>query len=243
MRSSNYTAPSIGLSAFNCPHPRCGAHAQQHWKILGVRAATAESVKNRSDPAAEPHIQGVPPGHAFSGQGLIEGLFVSECNHCHRPAIWMNGRITWPTHGDAPPPNPDLSQSVLKDYEEAGAIASVSPRGAAALLRLAVEKLCGGLVPDMDNLNDGIGKLVNKGLDERIQQSLDIVRVIGNNAVHPGQIDLDDDPNTVARLFRLVNIVAETMITTPKEIEETFGSLPKGARQAIEKRDGPKSKS
>jgi len=35
-----------------------------------------------------------------------------------------------------------------------------------------------------------------------ILQSLDIVRVIGNESVHPGVIDLKDDRHTALRLFR-----------------------------------------
>jgi hypothetical protein len=38
-----------------------------------------------------------------------------------------------------------------------------------------------------------------------VQQSLDIVRVIGNDAVHPGQIDLTDDIETATKLFVLIN--------------------------------------
>jgi hypothetical protein len=39
-----------------------------------------------------------------------------------------------------------------------------------------------------------IGELVKAGLPLEIQQSLDIVRVVGNNQVHPGILDVRDDP-------------------------------------------------
>jgi len=63
------------------------------------------------------------------------------------------------------------------------------------------------------DLNKDIGNLVKKGLPQKVQQALDLVRVIGNEAVHPGQIDLNDDPVTAAKLFELVNIIADTMTT------------------------------
>ena len=65
---------------------------------------------------------------------------------------------------------------------------------------------------------------MKKGLPPKIQQALDIVRVIGNNAVHPGQIDLRDDRSTAMRLFELVNLIAEVMITQQKEVEKLLVS-------------------
>jgi hypothetical protein len=61
--------------------------------------------------------------------------------------------------------------------------------------------------------------------------------VIGNNAVHPGQIDLRDDRATAGALFELVNIVAEKLITEPRVVEEMFDKLPETAKAAIKKRD------
>jgi len=37
------------------------------------------------------------------------------------------------------------------------------------------------------NLDDDIASLVSKGLDPRVQKTLDVVRVIGNNSVHPAK--------------------------------------------------------
>jgi hypothetical protein len=88
-----------------------------------------------------------------------------------------------------------------------------------------------------ENINDDIANLVKKGLSPTLQKALDTVRVIGNNAIHPGELDLKDDNETAIVLFGLVNLITEVMITQPKEVEQLFGKIPKGAKEAIDKRD------
>src|SRR5229473_2853992 len=56
--------------------------------------------------------------------------------------------------------------------------------------------------------------------------SADIIRVIGNNAVHPGTIDLRDDQATALALFDLLNLIVDEMITRPREIDEIYKRLP-----------------
>jgi len=114
-----------------------------------------------------------------------------------------------------------------------------SPRGAAALLRLCIQKLCKNLGEPGSNINTDIASLVKKGLPEKVQKSLDIVRVVGNNAVHPGQIDLNDDPTAATRLFGLVNLIADVMITQPKHVDDIFNEIvPQALKDQIAKRDG-----
>jgi len=50
-------------------------------------------------------------------------------------------------------------------------------------------------------------------------------------------MDLTDDNELVNKLFKLVNLIVEEMITKPKEIDTLYGALPESAKQAIEKRD------
>jgi len=69
-----------------------------------------------------------------------------------------------------------------------------------------------------------------------VQQSLDIVRVTGNDAVHPGQIDTDN-PETVSQLFSLINVIIEYMIELPKKINGIYSSLPSDKVAGIETRD------
>lgn len=83
-----------------------------------------------------------------------------------------------------------------------------------------------------------IAALVADGLSVKIQRALDIVRVVGNESVHPGEMNIQDDASTVSTLFELVNIIAETMISEPKRIDEMFSSLPSGKLEGIRNRDG-----
>jgi len=101
-----------------------------------------------------------------------------------------------------------------------------------------IQKICVLLGEPGKDLNTDIGSLVKKGLSPKTQKALDVVRVIGNESVHPGQIDLSDDPATTTKLFELINIIADTMITHHKEIDKLFDSLPDAKKAAIQKRDG-----
>lgn len=164
-------------------------------------------------------------------------LQVSTCIICGGHSIWEGASLILPLSGDAPSPNPDMPDSIRGIYLEAAAIHGQSPRAAAALLRLAIQNLCIELGEKGQNINADIKSLVAKGLPEIVQQSLDVVRVIGNNAVHPGQINTDDHSVT-GSLFELVNVIVEYMISLPKRIGTLYSGLPSGALAAIEKRDG-----
>lgn len=82
-----------------------------------------------------------------------------------------------------PYPNDDLSDEIKGDYAEARSILIRSPRGAADLLRLALQKLCKSLGESGKDINADIANLVKKGLRQSIQKALDTVRVIGNESV------------------------------------------------------------
>lgn len=168
------------------------------------------------------------------------GVFTSRCNACLKRAIWLEDSRTmfWPADfSNAPLPHQDMPDDVLPDYLEARSIVSSSPRGAAALLRLAVQKLCKRLGEPGKNINDDIKQLVKKGLPVEIQQALDIVRVTGNNAVHPGEMTLDDGASVAGSLFGLINLIVDNRIAQPAKIKAIYEALPSGALKAVEERD------
>ena len=145
--------------------------------------------------------------------------------------------MIYPDFSGVEPPNTDLSEDIKRDYLEAALILQKSPRGATALLRLAIQKLCKQLGEEGEDLNKDIANLVKKGLPVKVQQSLDILRVIGNEAVHPGELDLRDDQATAEQLFKLINFIVEKMITEPKEIEAIYSKIPESKKQQINERD------
>jgi hypothetical protein len=61
--------------------------------------------------------------------------------------------------------------------------------------------------------------------------------VIGNEAVHPGELNLRDDREIATKLFKLVNFIAAKMISEPKEIQDLYNGLPSTKLEAINRRD------
>ena len=202
--------PQALANSFTCPH--CGVLAKQDWWWRDWQARQL------------PH-----PGN-------VHPLRIGTCQHCNKNTLWVEDKMCFPDTGNAPFPNPEMPDSVLKLYTEAASISHKSPRGAAALLRLSIQILCKELGESGKDINSDIGNLVKKGLPVIVQQSLDIVRVTGNEAVHPGQIDTDD-PNTVGQLFNLVNIIIEYMIALPKKVSGLYTGLPTDKVKGIDKRD------
>lgn len=142
-----------------------------------------------------------------------------------------------PADSPVQPPHADMPQSIQIEYNEARSIFSRSPRAAVALLRLAIQKLMLELGEKGENINADIKALVAKGLPVQIQQAFDYCRVVGNNAVHPGEINLNDSPDMGQHLFSMINFIIEDRITRPRHVATLYEKLPEAARTAIEKRD------
>ncbi|MDO8619218.1 MAG: DUF4145 domain-containing protein [Candidatus Daviesbacteria bacterium] len=204
-----YKAPKFQETSFNCPF--CNAYSNQNWKVIH---------------------------YVSGGFNSLDDTWICFCAHCNRYSIWHEEVMIYPDFQGIEPPNDDLNEDIKADYMEASSILQKSPRGAAALLRLAIQKLCKQLGEPGQNINTDIGNLVTKGLPAKVQQSLDALRVIGNEAVHPGQLDLKDDVETATALFRLVNFIAEKMISEPKEVEALYEKIPDEKKKQIEERDG-----
>jgi hypothetical protein len=235
--------PSINEQVFDCPHR--GAYTTQYWfdVLSDSRKENStplipdnehrERVKGHKDIANEAideHLEWCDkmddglllfekkktdyPDHS------VENIHFCKCYNCKKISVWIHGNLIFPNEKIGVAPNADLPAEIIRDFEEARGILGESPRGAAAPLRLCIQKLCMHLGEKGKNIDDDIASLVLKGLNPLVQKSLDIVRVIGNEAVHPGVIDLNDQ-----------------MISHPKHVEAMYEKLPESKRMAIEKRD------
>lgn len=213
--TKKYIIPQKTLSSYTCPH--CNTLSQMD----------IEEHRMNSD-----FIESIPCGGYYNSV-----ITMHRCQCCGKKILWIDDECIYPEIV-AEEANPDMPESVKKLYEEAGLIYNKSPRAACALLRLAVENLCHELGKDDRDINKNIAALVKDGLHPEIQKALDIVRVVGNKAVHPGQIAIDvDNVSTAKLLMRLLNIIVGKMITEPKELDEVYAFLPESTREAIERRD------
>lgn len=199
-----YIAPSADLKAFNCP--RCGVYAGQLPGLMVFEVF-------RDD------------GARMMGR-VVEGFSMCVCAHCKGFSLWHRQNMVVPSGGAAPLCHPDMPHEIIPDFEEARLIVAHSPRGAAALLILVIQKLCKHLGQSGENINADIAGLVELGLPKGVQRAFDSVRVIGNEAVHPGVIDLRDNPALAQTLFMLVNLIVEKTISDTSRLMQSTRVCP-----------------
>lgn len=224
--------PAYQKEKFICPF--CNAFAQMEWADTYNNTFSSHQISEaRCIACGEVSVwrSNVPPTAETIGR-----LIGKDATH------HSDGVMLYPSIVSAPPANPDLPIGCQRDFEEARQIHLKSPRGAAALLRLVVQKLCVQFGEPGANINADIRSLVAKGkLDPAMQEALDTLRLVGNNAVHPGEIQVDDDVGLVQMLFELINYIVDEMISRPAKRKALFQKMPEKAREAIAKQDAPKA--
>jgi hypothetical protein len=173
--------------------------------------------------------------------GTIEtDIMGTKCDYCKAIALFVDGKIVHPRTVMFPLPNDDMPDDAKRDFYEARLVATDSPRAAAALLRLSIERICLHL-GETGTINEMIRTLVQKGLNSKVQKMLDYARVAGNSSVHPGQMDEVDTIDHASVLFELTNQIVSQLITEPRELDTLYQRLPAEKRTAIEIRDAAKS--
>ena len=175
--------------------------------------------------------------------------YMLVCRACGQGSVWkqLNRKKNYhydlslidPIIPDAPAPSEDMPGDVKTDYEEARSVVNYSPRAAAALLRLALQKLCRYLGEPGEHIDTDIRSLAKKPeFGERLIRAADTLRIAGNNAVHPGEMSEDDIDDVAKGLFRLLNLIVSEGITQPNRWDAMYEALPEKPRKAAEKKDG-----
>lgn len=212
-----FNSYSIGNTSIICPY--CHVYAQFDWSV-------------------QQKLNSKPKEYR---------LIVAKCNSCHLDSVWFQNLQSkeetlmfpdYPSGLDAP--NSDMPNNIQQIYIEAAKVLKDSPRASAALSRLAIDQLTQQFSSE-SSLDRRIADLVSKGLSSKLQKAFDIVRIVGNNAVHPGEIDLKDNQEMAKSLLSLLNMITDNLITQPNQIDKFYNSLPERQLKHIEKRDSKKN--
>lgn len=212
-----YYPPNSTANEFNCPY--CNVYSHQIWSELYPI--------NKDISFSWQQVDRRPSGR----------IRIAECAHCKKSSLWADDNLLIPPVSTIPQPSENMPEEVAEIYREASSVFNVSPRSSAALLRLALQKLLIHLGEDGKNINKDIASLVQKGVPAIVQQASDTIRYIGNQAVHPGEIDFEDNKDSANTLFMIINTIIHYMITQPKEIEKSFNNLPESVKSQIKQRD------
>lgn len=231
-----FKEPKYRESAFTCPW--CGAYAQQSWD----RYAVIQSIDKHSYLMEEENYYDFcKNGWNIEDARYLDLLGISTCKACGKYHVWNSEKMIFPQKTDSSIPIPleDMPQVVKDLYLEARDVHPISYKASCALLRLALQHLCEELLKDRSTgeINKDIGELVKEAVPQEFQQALDIVRVIGNNAVHPGKMDESDVEEYAITLFELLNYIVQEKIVRPKIIGGIYNKLPSGVLKQIERRD------
>ncbi len=205
-----YVRPEYPERSFTCPH--CNCFSQHNWRNIGVSNGIIESPKRWT---------------------------TSWCLRCHSYCFWKDQSLVWPVKSGLPDPIDGCPEQIRAVYNEARQVFPHSPRASAALLRLSIQMICKEKGLPGKDLNKDIGALVEQGLSLQIQQSLDLVRVVGNGAVHPGQIAIEESIDSIRKFFDMVNLIVDLLIVQPANVSAMFDALvPAAQKNQIAVRDG-----
>ncbi|TNP20788.1 DUF4145 domain-containing protein [Bacillus tropicus] len=229
--------PKFLLDVFQCPH--CKSKTRHKWYIAIESGDEKEPALEEATYFYKIRIQGGVHESwlALSGEEIKEvpedekylvfapgewHVDMSICTICSEYLIWKDNKIVYPNCHTIEDPHEDMPGEVKKLYSEAREVVNLSPRSACALLRLAVEKLLieGLKCPKDKSIYENIKLLNNQGkLSKPINDALHAVRLVGNAAVHPGEIKVDDKSKYAYQLFELLNYAVEELISRPARAE------------------------
>src|ERR1700730_15976123 len=230
-----YIEPQLGAESFSCPH--CNTVAHQDWYSLflksenaaEVRVLTPEAVKAlRQGDAQRDNIKEIDQfverlkknaltyeyqKHPHPLKVKMANLHISNCHSCNGFSLWVGGLLVFPTRIDKTP------ELVEQDLEEAAAILNKFPRGAAALMRVCIQRLVPLLEENGKELNQRVSSLVRKGLEMEMQQAKEVLQVLRSDPVQLSKLESHADKETVLRFLDSLKEVLERRMS--QTLDET----------------------
>lgn len=231
-----------GAKAIRCPH--CNIVAQQEWYQVKFTERLVEG-DYYNNPQLDSYYEVIEGTGAFVyGESIVREnkiLAFCMCHSCENYSLWANRKLVHPPKSIVKRPSEFMPDDVKEVYQEASSVFEHSPRAASALLRLALERLLPQVGAEKDSINNMIAQLAReKKIMKKTKEAMDSLRIIGNDAVHVGEMifDKDRDEKKVAlSLFRLLNRIVNETIESENELQEIYNGLPENKLNGIKQRD------
>lgn len=217
--------PVFGENFFTCPYSACSVVANQRWR--SVRLSDGVRMPSHTNPNSV---------ISFDFQVDNKHLMVSTCLNCGCSSVWRGKMLIYPIldTSNVPSPNKDLPSNIQKTYREAANVLSHSRRGAALLLRVAIEEICIEKKCKGKDLHEQIKFLEknNPQLQDIVVRAMHDVRFIGNESAHAGSVEINEAPEVVMGMFKLVSFIAEILYSEPKKREDIHNLVNKVRKKA-----------
>lgn len=108
-----------------------------------------------------------------------------------------------------PPPSEHLPPNLVPLYEEAGAVADVSPASACALLRIVMRSMLQQRGMRGRHLTRDIEGLVEQGAPVGLLRAMDVIAMAEDEARRPAELNLANGHTDAQNLVMFVNLLAD----------------------------------
>lgn len=264
MSRNIYEPPSPSKTAFSCPYcltkttqywfqlfaverDRSGLYTAETWQMAIEEEEAAGRLDDKTRALFERWILEaknrrlrILDGSAGENQAYgyeVEALRLSRCMECHEITIWLDQKMVWPDQQIDHRAHEMMPPTAREEFDEAAKVFRDSPRAGCALLRTCLEKICADRGHIKGTLFARAGSLVSEMSSLHGRQAVDIVRVFGNESIHPGKMEANDIAENAERMFDAINLIVEEVYDRPARFSQLFEKLSPSQRREIERRD------
>lgn len=246
-----FKKPEYNSKSFTCPH--CGVYAQMSFydydeakRQIGFLETLIFTMLKNSPKPLNDYQESDCFACSFKKESIasyiqqlkvyLESTFkvsICKCECCEDVSIWRDEKLVYPLTALVDKPSKYLSCEIAEIYNEAASVAILSPCSAAALLRLALQKLFVEHGFFKNSINESIMTLHKQAkINDELKDILDNIRFSGNNAVHVGLITLEkEDEKNILYCFKAFNRICEILLEEPikdKELNKKLQEAQKG---------------